>query len=316
AVVVTGYAGRRSYTRRKRKENLEALSIKRRFDDVRNMLGVIVLHKDSGIPVYSRMIKGGLDDSLISAFITAISQFRAEFVIDEKLWEVTPISDIIMAVRTQNLVCAFITTGSPTKTQEDRMIQFARAVGYVFDSEFDEAPILSISETDEGRFDQLFNEMLDMNLHRPHKIIDTKGLPRGPKCLKAAINELQNSDGFALEEMADRMAACGLEEARVYKIIMDAIENSRVIPIEGYTDPDSTPSSDAIDESSIFPVVDADSFRKSSEEATPDHIDTEDKASKDAEKFIDDVESLLVAEKEDTSDEDSDVDNPERLDLS
>ncbi|MHA2425345.1 MAG: hypothetical protein ACXAEF_11185, partial [Candidatus Thorarchaeota archaeon] len=307
---------RRSYIRRKRRENLEALAIKRRFDDVRNMLGVVVLHGDSGIPVYSRMIKEGFDDSLISAFITAISQFRAEFVVDQKSWIVTPISDIIHAVRTQNLVCAFITTGSPTKTQEERMMAFARAVGFVFDTEYEEAPILSIDEVDEGRFDELFNEMLDMNLHRRHKIIDTKGLPSGPKCLRKEISELKASDGFELEEMADRMAVCGLEEARVYKMILDAISNDQIVPVEGELEPEAKSSPDAIDESEIIPIVEADTLDEEIEVTKPEEVTPPSDDSSDTDSFLDDVESLLKSEKEDKNGDDDEVDNPERLDLS
>ncbi|MDF1538573.1 MAG: hypothetical protein P1Q69_06690 [Candidatus Thorarchaeota archaeon] len=231
-VLVSGYSARRSYRRRKRKENIQALAVKRRFDDVRNMLGVVVLHKDSGIPVYSRMLKGGFDDSLISAFITAISQFRQEFDVSQKEWEITPISDIIMAVRTQNLVCAFITSGNPTKTQEERMIRFAKAVGLMFDSDFAEAPVLSIDEESETRFDDLFDEMLDMHLHRRHMIVDSKHLPKGPKCLNRTISDLEATKGFELEDMAEKIAACGLEEARVYKIIMDAIDRKDLVQIE------------------------------------------------------------------------------------
>ncbi|MFW9954352.1 MAG: hypothetical protein ACFFD3_07350, partial [Candidatus Thorarchaeota archaeon] len=247
--VSVSYAGRKSYIRKKRKENIEALAIKRRFDDVRNMLGVVVLHRVSGIPVYSRMIRGGFDDSLISAFITAISQFRREFDVDQKEWVITPISDIIMAVRTQNLVCAFITLGSPTPTQEERMIQFARAVGFVFDSDFEDAPILTIDELSEKRFDDLFNEMLDMHLHRRHKIVSTGKIPKGPRCLSKAIDELKKIGAFNLEEMANRMATCGIEEARVYKIIMDAIEHKDLIPvddIDSIPDDKSSPSMDAL----------------------------------------------------------------------
>ena len=202
----SGYQVRRTLRKRERKQNLEALAIKRRFDDVKNMVGVVVLHKDSGIPVYSRMLRAGFDDSLISAFITAISQFRSEFDVTEREWQVTPISDIIMAVKTQNLICAFITMGTPTATQEERMIQFAKSVGFVFDSNFEEAPILTIDDKTEDRFDELFDELLDINLHQMHKIVDIKGLPKGPKCLNQTINEFRSLEGFQLDDMADRMA--------------------------------------------------------------------------------------------------------------
>ena len=259
-ILVTGYSGRRFYNQRKRRENIEALAIKRRFDDVRNMLGVVVLHSKSGLPIYSRMVKGGFDESMLSAFITAISSFRSEFDASPKEWEISPISDIIMAVRTQNLICAFITMGSPTKTQEERIIQFAKAVGSLFDIDFEVAPTLTIDDMDESRFDELFDEMLDMHLYRKHMIVDTKGFPRGPKCLNTAISELQEAESFELEEMAKKMAACGLEEAKVYKIIMDAITNLQIVPIMGMDIPVSTHSSDAVEESETIPIDESDTI--------------------------------------------------------
>jgi hypothetical protein len=178
------------------------------------------------------MLREGFDDSLISAFITAISQFRQEFDVDQKEWEVIPVSDIIMTVRTQNLVCAFITMGSPSGSQQERMVRFARAIGFVFDSEFEDVPLLKMDEKTEGRFDELFEEMLDVQLVARHKIITTKTLPRGPKCLNQVVRELEEEEVVELEHMAEKIASCGLEEARVYQIIWDAIEADQLVPIE------------------------------------------------------------------------------------
>ena len=52
----------------------------------------------------------------ISAFITAISQFRSEFEIEARHEEysITPVSDIISTVETVNLICAFITVSKPS----------------------------------------------------------------------------------------------------------------------------------------------------------------------------------------------------------
>lgn len=240
-ISVTTFQARRYLNKRERIQNLEALAVKRRFDDVKNLVGVVVLHRGSGIPIYSRMLRAGFDDSLISAFITAISQFRSEFDVTEKEWQITPISDIIMAVKTQNLICAFITMGTPTPTQQERMIQFGKSVGFVFDSMFEEAPVLTIDDETEERFDDLFDELLDMNLHQKHKIIDIKGLPKGPRCLNQTITEFKSLDGFDLDAMADRMAACGIEEARAYKIILDAIRNEQMIPVEESDDIEPKP---------------------------------------------------------------------------
>ncbi|MFW9931065.1 MAG: hypothetical protein ACFFDR_00200 [Candidatus Thorarchaeota archaeon] len=292
AMLGIGYQTRRYLNRRERRQNLEALAVKRRFDDVKNMVGVVVLHRESGIPVYSRMLRAGFDDSLISAFITAISQFRSEFDVTEKEWQITPISDIIMAVKTQNLVCAFITMGTPTPTQQERMIQFAKSVGFVFDSNFEEAPILTIDDVTEDRFDELFDELLDMNLHQKHKIIDIKGLPKGPKCLNQTISEFKSLDGFELDAMADRMAACGIEEARAYKLILDAIRNKQMIPIED--DETSEPKSDITAEIIAHSIEDMDD--------EPGSMDSE---LSEEDRFIDDVEAILKAEEDDKSEEDT-----------
>jgi hypothetical protein len=232
AVIGVGFTGRRSYQQRKTKENIEALAVKRRFDDVRNMLGVVVLHKDSGVPIYSRMVKSGFDESLISAFITAISQFRDEFDVDQREGEILPISDIIRAIRTRNLICAFITSRAPTKTQEDRLSKYAQAIGIMFDGDFEEVPILVIDDGTKAKFDNIFDEVLDMCLHRTYVIVETKKFPRGPKCLSQVISELEATDGFSLEGMARKIASCGVEEARAYKIIMDAIERKDIILIK------------------------------------------------------------------------------------
>ncbi|UCH05149.1 MAG: hypothetical protein JSW05_03015, partial [Candidatus Thorarchaeota archaeon] len=116
-VPVVGLAGRRTYIRRERDRNFEATIVKRRFDDVQSLIGVIVLHKNTGIPIFSKMVKGGIDGMLISGFITAITNFRTEFNVDQEEGALTPISDIIRTVATENLICAFISLSSPSVAQ-------------------------------------------------------------------------------------------------------------------------------------------------------------------------------------------------------
>lgn len=231
--LMTGYTVRRSMNRKKWKENRAALAIKRRFDDVRNLLGIVVLHRHSGVPIYSRMLRGGFDENLISAFITAISQFRGEFDVQQSEWEIVPVSDIIVAIRTTNLVCAFITMNRPSSTQEEQMVKFAQAIGLSFDSKFEEPPLLVIDETTESQFDALLEDMLDIRLHMKHRIVTTTSLPSGPKCLDQVIADLEKTGVVDLDEMAEQITACGLEEARVYKIIWDEIKANHIVPVEG-----------------------------------------------------------------------------------
>ncbi|TFG08576.1 hypothetical protein EU538_06885, partial [Candidatus Thorarchaeota archaeon] len=140
AVYVTA---RRSLRKKKIRENKEALAVKKRFDGIKSLLGVIVLHKESGIPIYSRILRQGLDEAIISAFITAITNFRREFDIEDSSeeWSLVPISDIVRIVSTEKLFCAFITVGRPSEDYRERMIQFAKTVGFMFDATLGDAPI-------------------------------------------------------------------------------------------------------------------------------------------------------------------------------
>ncbi|MFW9799739.1 MAG: hypothetical protein ACFFD9_04845 [Candidatus Thorarchaeota archaeon] len=226
---VVGLAGRRVYIRRQRERNLEAIIVKRRFDDVRSLLGVIVLHKHTGIPIFSKMVKGGLDETLVSGFVSAISTFRSEFNVGQEDWVVTPISDIIRTVATQNLICAFISLSAPSRSQELRMVEFAETVGFVFDNMFTEPPVRALDEWTIIQFEALFDDILDGRLLKGYKVAELKGFPRKTKCIEERITKIDGVDGFELEELANEMTSCGFEEARVYKIIMEAIENENLV---------------------------------------------------------------------------------------
>ncbi|MFW9927582.1 MAG: hypothetical protein ACFFDM_12595, partial [Candidatus Thorarchaeota archaeon] len=80
--LAVGLMYRRTARKRRIRQNKITLAIKRRFDDVRSLLGVIVIHKDSGLPVYSKILRDGLEEAVISAFITAVTSFRGEFDIE------------------------------------------------------------------------------------------------------------------------------------------------------------------------------------------------------------------------------------------
>jgi hypothetical protein len=170
--LVVGFIVQKVQSRRRKAEYIEALVVKRRFDDIRNLLGVIVLHRSSGIPIYSKLLKGGFDDSMVSGFIAAITAFRSEFEVDQREWQIIPISDIIRTVSSQNLICAFITLGSPTGTQEEMMMQFARAIGFIFDSHFENVPTKTLDDETENRFETLFDEMLDGALLVRHRTVE------------------------------------------------------------------------------------------------------------------------------------------------
>jgi len=219
--------GRRMYRANRRKKALAILAVKRRFEDIRGILGIIVIHKVSGIAVYSKILKGGFDEGMMSAFITAITHFRTEFEMEAPHWEFTvvPISDIISVVPTRNLLCAFIVGAKPTMTLEDRMVGFAQSVGTMFDETMATPPRVVIDDAVRGLFDYLFDDIMDGALLHQYKVKKDASYPRNQKCLQTYLEAYPPEDGFGLDTLADGMAVCGIQEGNVYQQIMDAIDN-------------------------------------------------------------------------------------------
>lgn len=230
--VAMGLMYRRTERRKRVRQNRIALSIKKRFDDVRSLLGVIVLHKDSGLPVYSQILREGLEEAVISAFITAITSFRREFDIETTTeeWGLIPISDIVRVISTNKLICAFITTGNPSAEQQERMIKFAKTVGFIFDDTIEDVPVVVLDHHTTARFNELFDEVLDGALLRTYKLDDSKKF-QVSSCADERIAS-QRDEEFKLEQLAAEIAACGLEEGRVYQAIMRALESRYLVAID------------------------------------------------------------------------------------
>jgi hypothetical protein len=242
-LIVGSIVALRVSARRRRKRNIEALSVKKRFDDVSNVLGIIVLQRKSGIPLYSKVLKGGFEESMVSAFIAAIANFRAEFGMDEKHWEfeVIPISDIISAVPTKNMICAFITVSTPSSAQEIKMEAYGRAAGAMFDVLFEDPQSKVLSADTLRMFDSLFFDLMDGSLLQSYRKRPEAALPREMKCLGAAASRLQTDEGFKLNELAKGMTSCGVEEAMAYKQIVAAIEKELLVKAEPNKDKVSMP---------------------------------------------------------------------------
>lgn len=230
--VAVGLVTRSLYRRRRIQENLEALAVKKRFDDARNILGVIVLHKASGLPLYSKMLRAGIEEGVISAFITAIRSFRLEFGLESEGVEegkILPISDVMRIVSTKNLVCAFITVDSPSQQQRGRMLDFARKVGEVFDETFSDTPTEVMDSDTTAAFDSLLQEVMDVALLRRYEVREDVEISHTDKCVEQGLAEFKGSE-FLLDQLADAIAKCGLEEGRAYVAILEAMNNGVLTP--------------------------------------------------------------------------------------
>ncbi|RDE10813.1 MAG: hypothetical protein C4K49_12515 [Candidatus Thorarchaeota archaeon] len=251
-VVLISAFGLRVIRKRRRQRNIDALSVKKRFDDISNILGIIVLHKVSGVPVYSKILRGGFEEGVISAFISAITHFRSEFGMDESHWEyeVIPISDIISAVATRNLICAFLTVAAPSVAQQVKMEAYARSCGAMFDDLLGNVQGQALDEETVKALDSLFYDLMDGDLLALYKRRWEAALPRRLKCLQATASFIERPDGFLLGELAKGMTSCGIEESYAYKLILEAIQNQFLVKAERANEAASTQLVDGKTESS------------------------------------------------------------------
>ncbi|MHA2323454.1 MAG: hypothetical protein ACXACG_17635, partial [Candidatus Thorarchaeota archaeon] len=77
------------------------------------------------------------------------------------------------------------------------------------------------------QFDSLFDDVLDGALLRTYKLDDERKFPTST-CADERI-ALKHGEEFKLEELAEEIASCGLEEGRVYQAIMKALENDFLV---------------------------------------------------------------------------------------
>jgi len=231
-VLVAVVAGQKISSRKRRKKHALARDIKARFDDANNLLGIIVLHRLSGLPIYSRILKGGLEEGLLSAFITAIMHFRSEFdeIGKKDDYVVIPISDIIRAVPTQHLICAFITLTSASRDQEELMKSYARAIGMMFDDALSEQPVQVADVKTTKTFEWLFDDIVDGSLLRTYQIGE-KRLPKKLRHIEDVVNKTDGVESFKLVNIIQLLETYGIYEDDAYLIVMDAIEKEFILPM-------------------------------------------------------------------------------------
>jgi len=228
---------RRAYKGRTARRNRELMEYEFRFEDANSIIGFFVIHRDSGLPLYSRVFKGGLEEALVSGFISAVSLFKSEFQEEERLWTAIPISEIITAVQTETLICAVMTTGSPSSGQADSLESFGRRIGAFFDGKDDLLTEIVRSPLEtrpyERIIDQVFCEYLDGHLLSKYNGIDNEHLTRRYRPLERVMTETDISEGVTPNELVKKMVLAGTDELRAYSLVVEAIEQGSLTPLEG-----------------------------------------------------------------------------------
>ena len=220
----------------KREKHDAAVTIKNRFNDANNILGFLIVHKLSGVPIYSKVFKGGFEEGILSAFITAIMHFREEFDKRGKsdAYTLIPISEVIRTVPTENLICAFITVTPPSVDQETKMLSYARAIGMMLDDSLDMLSGKVIEAKTSKTIEWLFDDHMDGILVRRYQIGEKK-FPKPLKFIEKAIPlEATDDESFNLARLVRLLASTDVSEDDVYIRILKVIEDEYILPIYSY----------------------------------------------------------------------------------
>ncbi|MFW9848310.1 MAG: hypothetical protein ACFFF4_04175 [Candidatus Thorarchaeota archaeon] len=252
-IIVTIQVSRKFYTKIMTERSLELLELKTRLEESKNLIGFLVIHRVTGLPVYSKILKGGFEDTLLSSFISAISHFRSEFAMDEPMWTVIPITEMIAVVQTESFVCALISLEIATVGQKQKLEEISREIGVLFDHDeelketivrgFD--PSNSFMETITPAFNELFEIPLRTTYVGIKKDIPIKLQPVGN-----AISALEKGHGVTPEAIIKLLTKTGYNERQSYLMVFACLDNDYLI--QG---PAPLPALGDIEKSSDFTLI-------------------------------------------------------------
>ncbi len=222
------YYGQREYRKKQRERMAELASMRNRINDANNIIGVMIIHRTIGLPVYSKILKGGFEESMVSAFITAVTQFRSELQSDTHLWKAIPVSEIITVVPTENLICALLTVSAPSDIQIANLEGLAVDVGTRFDSTPDMLrEISTLTETSKSHassFDTLMEDYLDEALLAKYCGLVIEKISRDLKPLEQLSEFLDSDEGITPGMMIAQLRMLGIEELSAYRMVLRGVE--------------------------------------------------------------------------------------------
>ncbi|MFW9793119.1 MAG: hypothetical protein ACFFEE_02360, partial [Candidatus Thorarchaeota archaeon] len=235
AIIAGATLTRRFYISTMTRWNLELLSLESRIENAKNLIGVLVIHRNVGLPIYSKIIKGGFQEALLSSFISAISHFRTEFSMDEPKWTAIPITEVITAVQTESFICAIITVDSPSITQKGQLESFGLEIGGFYDHD-DEATKQVLQtpkrmESMSNTFDPIFDKHFDGQLLKRYVGVK-KTLPERLSPVSRAMNNLDIDHGVSPDAIIKSTIFLGYNERRAHAMVLEAIDEGYLIVAE------------------------------------------------------------------------------------
>ncbi len=222
---------RRIYVLTTSHRNLELLALRGRLEDARNLIGILVIHRSIGLPVYSRILKGGFQESLLSSFIAALSQFRAEFSWDEPKWTAIPITEVITAVQTEVLICAMITVEPATLRQKNQLELFGRNIGQLYDFENETVKQLVNSPNLYQTIDPIFHSHFDGALMNRYVGV-SHNLPEHLNPVRETMATIDLTEGATPEFIVRSMTLLGHNDRKSHNLVLEAIDGGYLIASE------------------------------------------------------------------------------------
>ena len=176
--------------------------------------------------------------SMISGFISAISNFSMELRTEEKLWTPIPISEIVTAVQTNELICALLTVDSPSTALTTNLEEISLLIGNRFDSDPDLLTTIS-RHTDraieyKNDFDTFFETQFDYNLLIGYSSYDLSRKGEYPLIELAIITGDMNRP-FDVSDLLRYLVTSGVEETKAYSMVIDAAESGFLISLDKST---------------------------------------------------------------------------------
>jgi hypothetical protein len=226
------YLGRRQMKRSSLKKQMELVKLRARLADANNIIGFLIIQRSNGLPVYSRIIKGGFEMHMISGFISAISNFSMEIRAEERLWVSIPISEVVTAVQTQELICALLTVDSPSTTLTESLEAIALLVGSRFDSHPDFLSAVSHFTENTIEFkkdlDLYFESQFDYDLLVEYSTYDSAQKGKYPM-IELAIDSTDLHHPFSVSELVGYLVTLGIDELQAHLMVIDAVENDFLV---------------------------------------------------------------------------------------
>jgi hypothetical protein len=225
--------GRRFYSSITTKRNLELLELKGRLEDAKNLIGFLIIQRKVGLSVYSKVIKGGFEETLLSSFISAISHFREEFSMDSPKWTAIPITEVITAVQSEELICVIITVESASTRQKIQLETLSREIGGLYDyNDSIVTPIYrTLSEEVIETFDKVFASYFDGPLFSRY-VGAKKDLPERLAPIVFVFKTMKIDHGVTPDALIRELILLGFNERNAYRIVFEAIDNYHLIEAE------------------------------------------------------------------------------------